>query len=1024
MLIESVAEEFDPILEPLLSRSVIKKGSLTYINLGGDQIEYSPKFRIFFQCKLANPHFRPEIAAQCTIINFIVTEQGLEDQLLAMVVNWEKQELETKKQELVRQQNEFEVLLSSLEEKLLQCLSSANPETILDNTELIENLDNMKKTATSIETQKEEAKITEKRINLEREKYRVLASEGAMLYFLIISLVIVDHMYQYSLESFIMFFSKSIRAVTVQDDSRVGELVLSIRQTIYQWISRGLFERHKIIFLAMMTFRLMQKKIIKIDWTEQLMNFMINCVPKIEGSNPLVEWMPNSAWYSALALAENEEFRKLPDSMEKELPARFRDWFNEVNPENSKLPSDWRKLDAQPFLKLCVIRALRPDRMTNALVWFIRNVLPRGQEFVSMDQNLSFYEILSSAIKDSTHDDASINTPIFFILSPGADPVKEVEKIGKKMRFEYNAGNFFNIALGQGQDRIADAKLDAGFKEGYWIMLQNIHLMPSWLPSLEKKLDAFAKDDGVNPNFRIFFSAEPSNKIPVGILERCIKITNEPPAGIKANMKRAWTYFSREEIDERDTKYNHILFALCFFHSVLIERRKFGPKGWNMFYPFNIGDLRDSYSVLCKNTESSSSSKIPWADLKYIFGEIMYGGHIVDDWDRKLCNSYLEYLLEPDLVNDDFELVPYADVKRCSLRVPPSNSKHQRYLEQIESELGEETPLAYGLHPNAEIGLGTNQCKYIFSSLLELLPRGRSGRPEENAATKTSFDHYQSKITSDFNLKERMFSIMDIKERIGEKGPFQNVFLQECEYMNALLDEITRSMTELGQGLQGQLTITEKMEKLQDALNLERVPETWQKLAYPSKRTLASWLDNLVRRIDQLATWKDDPNNIPRVTRLNMLFNPQSFLTAIMQFSKKGDLNKLTLATEFTKKSLEEHDGPQPKDGVYVHGFLLEGARWDWALGVIDESRPKEMFSVMPVCLCRAVPVSIHGQEDRSVYNCPVYRTEDRGNTFIFTANLKTSSKNPPRKWVLGGVAVILDVEGVSDEAKKENKPA
>ena len=64
-----------------------------------------------------------------------------------------------------------------------------------------------------------------------------------------------------------------------------------------------------------------------------------------------------------------------------------------------------------------------------------------------------------------------MNSPIFFILSPGADPVKEVEKIGKKMNFSYNLNNFFNIALGQGQDVVADSKLEAGFKEGHWVML-------------------------------------------------------------------------------------------------------------------------------------------------------------------------------------------------------------------------------------------------------------------------------------------------------------------------------------------------------------------------------------------------------------------------------------------------------------------------------------------------------------------------------------------------------------------------
>ena len=110
--------------------------------------------------KLSNPHFRPEIAAQCTIINFIVTESGLEDQLLAMVVNVEKNELEVKKQELVKKQNEFKVILDELESSLLKELSEADPSTILENKELIDNLEKTKATAISIQEQSEVAKAT------------------------------------------------------------------------------------------------------------------------------------------------------------------------------------------------------------------------------------------------------------------------------------------------------------------------------------------------------------------------------------------------------------------------------------------------------------------------------------------------------------------------------------------------------------------------------------------------------------------------------------------------------------------------------------------------------------------------------------------------------------------------------------------------------------------------------------------------------------------------------------------------
>merc|ERR1719379_2648377 len=148
LLIEAVGQE----IEPLLARAVIRRGrNALIIKLGGEEIDYDPKFRLYIQTKLANPHYRPELFAQCTIVNFIVTPEGLEDQILAMVVNVEKPELEQQKQELVRKQNEFKVTLAGLEDDLLSQLSKADPATILENIPLIDGLEVTKKTSAEIQ---------------------------------------------------------------------------------------------------------------------------------------------------------------------------------------------------------------------------------------------------------------------------------------------------------------------------------------------------------------------------------------------------------------------------------------------------------------------------------------------------------------------------------------------------------------------------------------------------------------------------------------------------------------------------------------------------------------------------------------------------------------------------------------------------------------------------------------------------------------------------------------------------------
>jgi len=131
LMIEAIGEDIDAILDPLLSRQFVKKGKGLVVRLGAEDVDLSPQFQLYLQTKLSNPHYKPETAAQCTIINFIVTEAGLEDQLLASVVKVEKPDLEQEKEELVTKQNEFKITLANLEAALLQNLSAADPATIL-----------------------------------------------------------------------------------------------------------------------------------------------------------------------------------------------------------------------------------------------------------------------------------------------------------------------------------------------------------------------------------------------------------------------------------------------------------------------------------------------------------------------------------------------------------------------------------------------------------------------------------------------------------------------------------------------------------------------------------------------------------------------------------------------------------------------------------------------------------------------------------------------------------------------------
>ena len=121
----------------------------------------------------------------------------------------------------------------------------------------------------------------------------------------------------------------------------------------------------------------MQKKVIDAAYSPEEMDFLIKGIPRIGVENPL-DWLPDPAWNMIQALSQLEEFKTFAINMEKDAPTRFKDWYNELQPEDVKLPLEWKKLDQTPFKKLCVLRCLRPDRMTVALSRFIRETLPKG----------------------------------------------------------------------------------------------------------------------------------------------------------------------------------------------------------------------------------------------------------------------------------------------------------------------------------------------------------------------------------------------------------------------------------------------------------------------------------------------------------------------------------------------------------------------------------------------------------------------------------------------------------------------
>lgn len=1037
--LENIDEMIDATLSPVIGRYSKKKGLNRVFVLGGDDCVIHQNFNFILHTKLSNPHYPPEIQAETTLINFTVTEDGLEDQLLALIVKMERPKLAATKEEVIEKQNKCKIQLKDLEEGILKDLNSDGD--LLENRALIKRLENSKVLSEEANKTIKEAKEAEVEINQSSDFYRPAASRGSLIFFLMTELYKLHTFYAYSLESFIFVIQRAIKDIAYkwklklkaeneennkkpegegeevqnenenkqeEDESeedmpdnirkkRVDDLVNAITDFSFNYVRRGLFEKHKLIFSSLLTLRILLKaKKLNPEEVSYLVEGkkekdvldIFNSIPK--------DFLRESQVASVKALENLPAFYDLLTILTSSAEINFwRKWLKEEKAEAFEMPKSMSSLT--PFQRLLLIRALRPDRITSAMTNYIVEIM--GQKYID---GVPFDMA-------ETYLETTKQTPIFFVLFPGVDPTLWVEnqvvRIGKKVE-----SHLINIPMGQGQEDRADESLRNCAIEGKWIMLQNVHLMEKWLKKFENNLEKVILT--AHPDFRCFVSSEAPplptmQTIPEPILQNSVKVSNESPQDLKANLIRAWKCFDQKRLDSssKSNEFKAILFGLCYFHALVIGRKKFGPIGWSRIYNFNEGDLTICADVLTNYL--NKYVKVPYEDLRYIYGEIMYGGHITDFWDRRTNGAYLKRLIKPDLLSG-CTLAPNFKA------LDPTKSEYDTYLSHIELRLPTESPVMFYLHSNAEISYLTSQGETLFESVFSVQGGSSSGG---GGAKKDDLAENIKKYMN--QLKEYpQFDLGAIKKKKDNLQPYDIVAIQESERLNMILSSCMKTLEELEKGLNGELNITDDMEALASSLRYNKLPVVWDNAAgYPSKKSLSFWFLDLLKRHDQMKDWTE-ALKLPRCVYINLLCNPMSFITAVKQVTarlKTLALDNLDIMTDVTVFSEVDMLKDYPTNGVYIYGMFVQGAKWEEGngeqnSGYLTEMQPKELDPKIPVMNVYSVPLS----EKNTVgyYECPVYYTTARGATYIFTSYLKMENEETSDLiWILSGVALILSTD-------------
>ena len=628
LLIQNVDGNFGSSLDSLLQND-----SDETIRLNDKEIEMKEGFQAILCTRLSSPELSPENYAKCTVLNFSVTFNGLEEQFLDFILSKDESTQHRKRNTLDEDVRRCQNKMRQLELDLLQRLSSYDGD-ILEDTHLISVLADTKQTSQWVAQQLKNAKETKDSISAKCEMYRPVARIATLLYFGLKDFTSINHMYTTSLEQFKDWFADSIEAAEKSTDiaQRVRNIINELKSTVYQRAQRGMFERDKQSFRFVLASKCLEDQ-------DQTFAFDLRKALLCMGKNPVKarrrvkEWLSEDQWRNILHLSQHagDNFVNLISSFSSQEP-KWKSWIRSETPETIPYPGSDEII---PTAQLCIIRALRPERTKYAINIFVEAVL--GREFlISKPADLAKLSSITSS-----------KTPIICIISPGADPTNKIHEVARKSKIKCH-----NISMGQGQEIIARQYLNVAQERGEWVCIQNAHLAGGFLQELEEMIDSLGMCDD---NFKIWITTEPSDAFPMGLLHRGTRVTCEPPSGIRDAMVSLMSSMDPDTLEEvKLPHWKYLLISLSIMHIICQERRKFGPMGWIVPYEFSNSDLLASMNVVASHLQDLRGKRdvaIDWESLRFLVGGIQYGGRIIDERDQGLMMAYCRRFISDAALN-------------------------------------------------------------------------------------------------------------------------------------------------------------------------------------------------------------------------------------------------------------------------------------------------------------------------------------------------------------------------------------
>lgn len=657
LLIQDV-ENLDPILNSVLNRELRRTGGRVLIRIGNQDIDFSPSFTMFLSTRDPSIEFPPDICSRVTFVNFTMTRSSLQMQALDKVLKAERPDVEQKRTDLMKLQGEFRLRLRHLERSLLQALNESTG-SILDDDKVIETLEVLKKEAAEVTRKVDDTEVIMQQVEAVTAEYQPLAQACSGIYFALEQLSTINHFYRFSLDSFLEIFdhvllhNPNLNSVA-EADARKAILINDLFVDTFRRTSRSLLHSdHSVLAVTLAKLRIRGE-------SAPLVRDALDAVLEVNSSPSSVELQTEQKRVLRSCLGTD-----VAQQIEASLTGDASTWDRWRTSEAPERDVPWPQGSAHGELlradlaltldvvtaarRLIILKLFRPDRLVQAMSMF------SDAAFAADITSMSEYD-LASVVRH----EVSPTHPIALASVAGYDASYRVDNLCRDVKAACTS-----VAMGSAEGfSLADQAIANAARTGSWVLLKNVHLAPSWLAHLEKRLHSLSP----SPSFRLFLTMETNPVIPVNILRQSRIIMNEPPPGVRANLLDTLRGLPVSKLQTGPAEKARLFFLLSWFHAVVQERLRYLPIGWSKGYEFNDSDFDTAVdtidawlNVLAKGKANVDPAQIPWEALRTLIKQAVYGGRVDSDYDQRVVDAFVDKVFSARAYDPDFVLVESAE---------------------------------------------------------------------------------------------------------------------------------------------------------------------------------------------------------------------------------------------------------------------------------------------------------------------------------------------------------------------------